>query len=75
MLSFSNCSPLTKQTRLKPGTEVVTLSCAKPFPNFDIVFSPKFSTPHTILFFKGAQVGGEPGIFLIFVYFLSQAAP
>ena len=28
-----------------------------------------------IIFFKGAQVGGEPGIFLIFVYFLSQAAP
>ena len=24
------------------------------------------------VFFKGAQVGGEPGIFLIFVYFLSQ---
>ena len=23
-------------------------------------------------FFKGAQIGGEPGIFLIFVYFLSQ---
>ena len=27
------------------------------------------------LFLKGPRSGGEPGIFLVFVHFLSQAAP